>query len=274
MGFPAGIVPVGSFSEGLVMSAPLRGRGRALSRGFIAATSSIVVLAAGIAPAQADELQPAISGAQLLAAPSGAEINVPAPFVVTDGSSAPFSREAAQQWALSHSQDPNPFPAACTWFASQVLWAGGIPQSSEWTSDGSHGRLPYFTQRPGTAAATAVEPFISSLLSTYPRSTFSELSMTQNAVPQAQVGDVIAYDWEGDWTFDHIAVITGFASGDYPLVSEWGVADPRFGNLHPATQYSQRGWTYSEKSSDWLQSGHPSMRAALLHIDTTIPSTY
>lgn len=53
MGFRAGTVPVGSTLEGLIMSATLRGRGRALIRGAIVAASSTAIFAVGINTAQA-----------------------------------------------------------------------------------------------------------------------------------------------------------------------------------------------------------------------------
>ena len=104
----------------------------------------------------------------------------------------------------------------------------------------------------GTPAATAVTPFINALMSAYPASQFIPLTMNQNDVPQAQLGDLIAYDWNGDGTYDHLAIITGFAANNpqYPLVSEWGVM--AWPDLH--TRYQSRGDTWLQKNGTWLQS--------------------
>ena len=236
--------------------------------------------------AHADELPPsgdesqssAVTGDQLQGgSPSqlhgGTEITVPsAPPILTDGSAHPYDRSSAAAWALAHAAGPQDFPAACTWFVSQALWAGGLPRSDAWTDDGSHGT---FLKRPGTVSATAVEPLLSYLQATYPFSQFIYLDPGANSVPEAAPGDVLAYDWEGDGLWDHLALVTGIKSGQYPIVSEWGTSGAvEFVNPSAAGDYVARGWTYSENSGGWLQEFHPNMVVALLHIDPTLPTRY
>jgi hypothetical protein len=256
-------------------------RRAALGAGIFALFVTLAVPGTALASSQPDGsgnfLQPAASGDQVQggdALPGDTQITVPQTPFVTDGSSAPFDRAAAVSFALAHAQDPEPFPAGCTYFVTRALFAAGIPENPQWNLDGSHGEIWYLTERPGTPAATAVTPFIQAIMSAYPASQFIPLTMSQNNVPQAQLGDLIAYDWNGDGTYDHLAIITGFAAGDpqYPLVSEWGV----YGWPDMHTRYSSRGWTWSQKDGTWLQSerGNADMTAALIHIDTTIPSTY
>lgn len=210
--------------------------------------------------------------------PSDTSLAIPSTPFVTDGSSASFDRSAAVAYALAHAQDNEPFPAGCTYFVSRSLFAAGIPENPGWNLNGSHGEIWYFTQRPGTPAATAVGPFLDALVGTYPGTSITPLSMAQNNVPQAQVGDLIAYDWNGDGVYDHLAIITGFSADNpqYPLVSEWGVAGAVWGLLAEPTPYPQRGWTWSTKDNRWLQSesGNSNMQAELIHIDTTIPTTF
>jgi len=111
------------------------------------------------------------------------------------------------------------------------------------------------------------------------------LGYTQHDIPPAAVlsaqscsAATQAPDWDGDGHYDHLAIVTGSAkdNSQYPLVSEWGVYDPTISNPFPATQYPQRGWSWSTKNNTWLLSedGHANMQAAPIHIDTTVPSSY
>lgn len=84
-------------------------------------------------------------------------------------------------------------------------------------------------------------------------------------MPGAQEGDVIAYDWAGDGETDHhLAMIVDKAPGDYPEVAEWSAYD----GTTPAPYY-KRGWTYSEKHRQWLESKYPHITAKLIHLDTS-----
>lgn len=178
---------------------------------------------------------------------------------------ASFNRAATVKWAMAHARDTPPDPAACTWFVSQALWAGGLPKTSEWTSAGSHGLLQ---KRPGTVAAWAVPNFVNYILKQYPRSTFTQLDLVANKVPAAQPGDVIAYDWYGKSTtknrsnLQHLSVVTSIQSGEYPEVAEWSISDG-----DQPTPYVSRGWTWSSKTHQWLQKEFPQVQAFLLHIN-------
>ena len=196
-----------------------------------------------------------------------------APPVLRDGTAAPFDRDATAAWALSHATLPQDFAAGCTWFVSQALWAGGVPRTGAWTDAGGHGHWPW-SRRPGTAPATAVQPFLDNLMSMFPASTSVPLDLSVNPVPQAQPGDVIAYDWEGDGAYDHLAVVTDIAGDQYPEVAEWGTADDWVGVGHPSSAYATRGWTWSAKQGAWLQQHYPNVTARLFHIDTSTVITY
>jgi hypothetical protein len=195
--------------------------------------------------------------------PPSAPEAAPAP----SGASGPvFNRSTAVKWARANARDNPPHPASCTWFVSLALWAGGLPQTSEWTSSGSHGRLQ---KRPGTVAAWAVPEFVNYILRKYPRSTFTQLNLRGNRVPAAQPGDVIAYDWYGHSStrnrtnLEHLSLVTSIERGQYPEVSEWSIFD----GIEP-TPYVSRGWTWSAKTRQWLQEKYPQVQAFLLHIDT------
>ena len=87
------------------------------------------------------------------------------------------------------------------------------------------------------------------------------MSFSDNRVPQAEIGDFVAYDWEADGHLDHLAFIVAIAPGQYPVVSEWGLTS--WGRPSP---YQLRGWTWSALSNKWLQAKRPRVRAMLVHI--------
>ncbi|HEV3310273.1 MAG TPA: amidase domain-containing protein [Chloroflexota bacterium] len=179
-----------------------------------------------------------------------------------------FNRTAAVAWATKNAKDKPPYESSCTWFVSKALWAGGLPQTAAWTSAGGHGHP--WSHRPGSVDAWAVPNFVQYILSTYPHSTFTEISLTGNKVPAAEPGDVIAYDWEGKSTINnftnlkHLALVVSISPGQYPDVAEWSI----YNGTQP-TPYVSRGWTWSEKTHKWLQKEYPGMKAFLLHIDTS-----
>lgn len=182
--------------------------------------------------------------------------------------SVEFNRTAATQWALANAQDWPPdwyYASGCTYFVSNALWAGGLPQDDVWTSSGEHGTV---RRVPGSVTAWSAPEFLSYLQSHYVVDQVP-LNFSANAVPAAEIGDVIAYDWEGDGHVDHLALVTNIAAGEYPEVSEWGTGRSIPG-LGGAATYQKRGWTYSEDDKGWLQAFHPNVTATLYHIEGTL----
>jgi Putative amidase domain len=205
----------------------------------------------------------------------------PAPAAGTAPAPAPvpnafYNRTAAAHWAEAHAKDPQPFGTMCTWFVSQALWAGGFPQSATWNSTGPYhyrDSLGVSTTVPGTQAAWLLPSFRSFF---EPQFAVQKIDITKNlttnAVPQAQIGDIILYDWGEGEGISHASIVVGIASGQYPVVSEMGQYD--FGIVdsivnkvkHVSSDYVKRGWTWSEVHQKWLQKEHPHMHAYLLHI--------
>jgi hypothetical protein len=195
----------------------------------------------------------------------------------SDGSSSSihFNRSAAVAWAKAHAEDTPPADSACTWFVSNALWAGGLPDSSAtpWNSFAFHrGRIRNY---PGSLTAWSTPLFVSYIRKTFPRSTYTELDLRagHTNVPAAHPGDVILYDWNGkssvkNWSnLDHAALVMWDAPhSQYPEVAEWGADD--FLAWGVAVNYKSRGWTWSKVSNKWLQEKHPNTKAFLLHIDT------
>ena len=170
-----------------------------------------------------------------------------------------YNRTAAVNWALANAQDPQGSGTLCTWFVSEALWAGGMSRTSTWTT--------------GTDAATWVQSLVNYLRANYSVSWTNITSdLTTNAVPAAEPGDIIVYNWnDGGTAYDHMAFVVDIAAGQYPEVAEWGqfnfLTHPWYKLVNPSSRYVKRGWTYSALNHEWLQVEHPGMQAFLLHIN-------
>lgn len=165
-----------------------------------------------------------------------------------------YNRSAAVAWALAHAQDPQAYGAMCTWFVSNALWAGGLPKSAAWTDQGS------YTSAPGTKDAWVVPDFLNYIQSNFSTTLTPLDNLSQNAVPQAEPGDIIEYDWGNGGGVSHLAFVVGIADGQYPEVAEmgqfqWGLIDylaAKIG-IDNTSPYVERGWTWSVMNNSWLQ---------------------
>ncbi|SRR5581483_1106219 len=140
-----------------------------------------------------------------------------------------YYRTAAVNWALDHAEDTQTHDEECAYFVSQALWAGGLQQTDQWNGQGGyrtgnplHGNLPaYFS---GTETANVAPDLIQYLRQNYSTDWkyLGSMNASNNNVPEAQPGDIIAYSWHGDGHIDHLAFIVGAAADDseYPLVAE------------------------------------------------------
>jgi hypothetical protein len=172
-----------------------------------------------------------------------------------------YDGQAAASWALAN-EGHSPLiqnGGDCTWFASQAAWAGGLPQSADWAKyspDGILGSNDYLAMLKAlyagyspsdpinpTLTATNANDFVNYLVS----SGLAEeipIDWSDNTAGGAQLGDFIAYDWDGgsNGTIDHIAVVTGFGPGThYPLVTQ-----------HSPAQIN-RYWSWSIEDNSWIQ---------------------
>ena len=169
-----------------------------------------------------------------------------------------YDRQVAVAWALANVDSKNRYDEDCTWFVSKALWAGGIPETDDWKYDDE-----FLRGNPPINARVADE-LKNYLVNETHHATIKELSWSQNDVPDAQVGDLIAYDLYGsssdkpaDGFVDHIAIITSF-DGQYPRVT-----------AH-TNRVKDQGWTYSEYAKygqgDWVENQYKGSRAYLIHI--------
>ncbi len=183
--------------------------------------------------------------------------------------SSNYDQTAAANYAYQHATDLQPITwSGCAWLASESLWIGGIPQTDEWNGYSVHKTT--LTVIPGTVTATVAPMTVEYLQSMGWATTRVILGynanneyVNDNAVSDARIGDIIAYDWdtEGSPGIDHLSIVVDIAPGNYPEVAEWRTAE-----LTPTINYNKRGWTWSEIKHKWLLEGYPHMKVTLVHI--------
>ena len=157
--------------------------------------------------------------------------------------SSMYNRVAARDWAYAHWLDKEKYPGNdCTWFVSQALWAGGLPRTSTWTD-----YLP---------DAINADRFKNAVIRAG-YATIREVTWSDNTAGHAQLGDVIAYDWNGpaDGIIDHVAVVTTPPNAQgYPSVTQHSL--PR----------RDRYWSWDIDRNGWIENTHPGSRVYLIHV--------
>jgi hypothetical protein len=156
-----------------------------------------------------------------------------------------YNRSAAQAWAYAHWQDAERYPGRdCTWFVSQALWAGWLPRTTAWTDSPS----------PSPAAINA-DAFKNAVVGAG-YATIREVIWSDNTAGGAQIGDIIAYDWNGgaDGIIDHLAIVTSLNAQGFPSVTQHSNAR------------IDRYWSWDPDGGNWIQYTHPGSRVYLIHI--------
>lgn len=156
-----------------------------------------------------------------------------------------YNRAAARDWAHAHWQDAERYPNAdCTWFVTQALWAGWLPKTASWTDSPS----------PSLEAIRA--DALRSALINAGYAAINEVNWLDYTAGGAQLGDVIAYDWDlgANGTIDHVAIVTHVDAQGSPSVSQ-----------HSPARYD-RLWSWDPSGNNWIQFTHPGSRVYLLHI--------
>ncbi|MGV9712277.1 amidase domain-containing protein [Gordonia sp. NPDC003424] len=148
------------------------------------------------------------------------------------------------------------FSNDCTYFVSSALWMV-LSETPEWTSSSSDERLLASSlMNPGPTKAAAAADYFAKYMVASGTATSSRITWSDNTAHGAQLGDVIAYDWDGkaDGSIDHLAIVTGFASDGYPLVTQ-----------HSPSRRN-RGWSWDPSGNNWIEFTHPGSAAFLIHI--------
>lgn len=171
-----------------------------------------------------------------------------------EAASSKYRRNAAVKFAHSMALDKEPylFDNNCTWFVSRALWAGDLPKSNSWTpwtlDPGLIASRKHLLKGGGPSKAAANADYLKNYLVRESKlGMIRELDFGNNNVKDAQLGDIIFYDWDNgaDGRVDHAMIVTAFSSDSnssykYPLVSgqSRGVLD--------------QGWTWSGARSGWI----------------------
>lgn len=175
-----------------------------------------------------------------------------------------YDRFGAVSLALEEAESFNlHLGADCTYFVSNMLWYGGrMPMTDEWTDsskDESKWASKHFA--PGsTKAAVNANEFVR-YMERSGTATVTEIDWSDNTASNAELGDVIAYDWDqadgkpgADGTIDHLAIVTKRTSERYPFVSQ-----------HSPSQVN-RYWSWSIGANDWIEHVKPGAKAYLVRI--------
>lgn len=161
----------------------------------------------------------------------------------------PFSydRNAAVQFAIDNLKVPESFPGDdCTWYVSQALWAGGLPQSAQWTGKSWDWSLQAARSHyPGpTKDAADANDLINYLVSTG-LAIRIPITWSDNTAAGAEPGDIIAYHWNNNEPadkVDHLAFVTDLNADGYPEVMQHSPEVHRYWSWDPGGNGHTAGW--------------------------------
>jgi len=132
----------------------------------------------------------------------------------------PYNRQRAKEYADRYWNSPNSnfqhFDVDCTNYVSQCLLAGGAPMNytgrrdSGWWYQGRKAGREWWSY--SWAVANALQHY----LATSRSGLRAELV---HSPYELDLGDVIFYDWDGDGSFQHSTIVTGFDLAGEPLVN-------------------------------------------------------
>ncbi|MGG1614855.1 amidase domain-containing protein [Paenibacillus sp. FSL K6-2441] len=178
---------------------------------------------------------------------AGSKGAVPRPFLnhevlgIGGARSIAYRREEAviyaDRWWDSFNPEFAAFEVDCTNYISQCLFAGGAPinytgkRESGWWYKGYVGGRELWSY--SWSVANALARYLG-------QSRTGLRAELLERPEQLQLGDVIAYDWDGNGTFQHNTIVTAFDAGGMPLV-----------NAH-TTPSKHRYWDYRD-SYAWTE---------------------
>ena len=158
--------------------------------------------------------------------------------------SSPYRRERAVQYAEQWWNEPNPrflsFEVDCTNYVSQCLFAGGVPMNYTGRRETGWWYKGMVNGQESWSYSWAVANSLERLLANSASSLRAELVAQPTDL---QLGDVIAYDWDGDGHFQHTTIVTAFDANGMPLI-----------NAH-TTNSRHRYWDYQD-SYAWTEATH------------------
>ncbi|EIT86005.1 hypothetical protein A374_09219 [Fictibacillus macauensis ZFHKF-1] len=152
-----------------------------------------------------------------------------------EGTKGVYDRLAAVRYAETWWNEANPafrnFDVNCTNYISQCIYAGGIPMAH--TNSRSKGW--WFTQDNWSYSWTVANAMRWYLSGGEGILQAREVTSAQHLLP----GDVICYDFDGDGTWEHTAIVTGKDSAGEPLVNAHSVnCRMRYWRYEDSTAYT------------------------------------
>lgn len=183
-----------------------------------------------------------------------------------------YDRNAAAQWAQDNANaSPHFSDDDCTFFASRALWAGGLPRSPIWTDtafiDKSQPRLNSYPVPSPSRNAAQANALVQYLVYGTGMASMTPIDWSDNTAGGAQLGDLIAFDWNApgpDGSIDHIAIVTGFNADGYPLVSQHSPGRlNKYWSWDPGLNGSPSGWIQYTQAHNGNEP-----RAYLIHINS------
>jgi len=161
-----------------------------------------------------------------------------------------YDGRKSASWCREHAKDRQPFVDACAYFVSRGLAEGSLPQTNVWNLRGEE-KAPQGTVL-GSPTARVADRLVHYLLDNKlaEARTVYEVSSTlpqpelPKTIPNARLGDVIAYKYYGTTSrYSHVAMVVN-TRGGVPLISEWGTAH----NCSLKCTYRRRRWYWSQNS--------------------------
>ena len=119
-----------------------------------------------------------------------------------------LNRSGAAAWALAHLNDPESIVPNCAYFVSDSLRIGGeLPVSVAWRPGVRPGRVRRSRRIASHAAYGCVGDFVIEMQRSG-RARLVGVDTMNDLLVNAQLGDVIVYNWDGRGKYQHVAIIT------------------------------------------------------------------
>jgi len=156
----------------------------------------------------------------------------------------PYNRQKVKEYADQYWNSPNPnflhFDVDCTNYVSQCLLAGGAPMNYTGRRDSGW----WYQGRKGGREGWSYSWAVANALQHYLATSRSGLRAEQVHSPyELELGDVIFYDWDGNGSFQHSTIVTGFDLAGEPLVNAHTVnSRARLWSYRDSPAWSERTW--------------------------------
>lgn len=181
------------------------------------------------------------------------------------GAPPSYDRAAAVAFARAHWDDPARIRIAvfgitlyqaddCSYFASEVLWAGGLSPTKEWTAETSDPRLRSSRLAfPGPSRTTMLADELERYLVDSGQADVMEADLSRASIRGARPGDLVVYDWNDNGVMDHVSVVDSVGGGRTRI------------DQHNVNRRGQL-WNFSSEKHEPIARAYAHPHAYLVHI--------